>query len=245
MIKLVNIEKSFDGYKVLNKLNLDIPENKITAIVGLSGSGKSVILKHVMGLMKPDKGKVFLDGEDITNMGRKKLRNIRKSYSMLFQSAGLIDFLDVFENVSLPLRELSDMSSEEIEERVERELEQVGILKKDYKKYPAQLSGGMKKRVGLARAMITKPKTIFFDEPTTGLDPKMTNHVHSLIKITQRRSKLTVVVVSHEIPKIFSVADYVAVLHDGKIVEFDTSQKVLHSKNPSVSNLVKEANNEV
>jgi len=238
MIELVNIKKSFAGREVLRNVNLSIPKNKITAIIGLSGSGKSVILKHMLGLMKPDHGSVFLGGFDIAHMTRTQLRNIRASYSMLFQSAALLDSLTVFENVALPLRELTDMKNDEIVKRVSADLLQVELSKGDFDKYPGQLSGGMRKRAGLARSVIMRPETILFDEPTTGLDPLRTRQIHELIKATQLKFNITVVVVSHEIPKILYVADYAAVLHKGEVIEFDTSEKVLSSSNVVVSELV-------
>ena len=239
MIQLIDIQKNFDGLEVLRNVNLTIPKNKITAVIGLSGSGKSVILKHMLGLMKPDRGRVLLRGQDIAQMNRTQLRNIRMSYSMLFQSAALLDSMTVFENVALPLKELTNTSCEEIAKKVSANLFQVGLLKSDFDKYPGQLSGGMRKRVGLARSLIMQPETILFDEPTTGLDPLRTKQIHELIKTTQRKFNITVVVVSHEIPKILYVADYAAVLHEGKIIEFDTSEKVLNSNNPIVSELVR------
>jgi len=238
MIQLIDIKKSFAGREVLRNVKLTVPENKITAIIGLSGSGKSVILKHMLGLMKPDSGSVLLDGHDISQMNRAQLRRVRMSYSMLFQSAALLDSLTVFENVALPLKELTDMDDDEIMKRVSSDLLQVELMEDDFDKYPGQLSGGMRKRAGLARAVIMRPETILFDEPTTGLDPLRTRQIHELIRTTQRKFNITVVIVSHEIPKILYIADYVAVLHKGEIIEFDTSEKVLNSSNEVVSELV-------
>ncbi len=239
MIKLINVKKSFGGANVLDGVNLEIPEGKITTIIGLSGSGKSVILKHMIGLLKPDDGEIFLDGVEITKLGNRKLREARQNFSLLFQGAALLDSLTVIENVSLPLKELSKISKKDILNMAREKLEQVGLSEGDLGKYPAQLSGGMKKRVGLARALVTEPKTIFFDEPTTGLDPIMTKQIHNLIRKTHEELNITAVVVSHEIPKVFDISDYTGVLYEGRIVEFGSTDKIRRSTTHPTSMLIK------
>jgi phospholipid/cholesterol/gamma-HCH transport system ATP-binding protein len=231
MIELVRLTKSFGKQLVLNDLNLKIPAGKITAVIGPSGEGKSVLLKHMIGLMKPDSGKVLVDGEDMTWMGRRQLNRVRERFGMLFQGVALFDSMTVFENVAFPLEEKTRMSRGEIRERVHEALEHVGLRDVD-EKYPDQLSGGMKKRVGLARALLLKPDIILFDEPTTGLDPIICNAMHRLIKETQERFGFTAVIVTHEVPSIFEICDYVAMLYRGRIQMRGTPEEIRESEDP-------------
>lgn len=231
MIELVRLKKSFGKQLVLNDLNLKIPAGKITAVIGPSGEGKSVLLKHMIGLMKPDNGKVLVDGEDITWMGRRQLNRIRERFGMLFQGVALFDSMTVFENVAFPLEEKTRLSRDEIRERVHDALEHVGLRNVD-DKYPDQLSGGMKKRVGLARALLLKPDIILFDEPTTGLDPIICNAMHRLIKETQERFGFTAVIVTHEVPSIFEICDYVAMLYQGRIQMRGTPEEIRGTEDP-------------
>jgi len=237
MIKLVNVEKSFGSQVVLNKLNLEIPHGKITAVIGPSGEGKSVLLKHMIGLLRPDRGAVIVDGEDITRMGRDRLNHVREKFGMLFQNAALFDSMTVFENVAFPLEEKTRLSRAEIADRVHEALEHVGLKGVD-KKFPDELSGGMKKRVGLARAVLLDPKIILFDEPTTGLDPIICRATHQLIKDTHVRFGFTAVVVSHEIPEIFDVSDMVAMLYRGEILEVGTPEQIQRSTHPVVRQFI-------
>lgn len=237
MIKLVNVEKSFGSQVVLNKLNLEIPHGKITAVIGPSGEGKSVLLKHMIGLLRPDRGAVIVDGEDITGMGRDRLNHVREKFGMLFQNAALFDSMTVFENVAFPLEEKTRLSRAEIADRVHEALEHVGLKGVD-KKFPDELSGGMKKRVGLARAVLLDPKIILFDEPTTGLDPIICRATHQLIKDTHVRFGFTAVVVSHEIPEIFDVSDMVAMLYRGEILEVGTPEQIQRSTHPVVRQFI-------
>ena len=238
MINIVDLEKSFSGQEVLQGLNLSIAENKITAIVGRSGCGKSVLLKHIIGLLKPDAGEVRVNGDVLSNLGGSQLNEIRKKFGMLFQGAALLDSMDVFNNVAFPLREKTRLSQEEIKIRVERELKNVGIVGMNGK-YPSQLSGGMKKRVGLARALIMEPEIVLFDEPTTGLDPIMKKAIHQLIFDTQRRVGFTAVLVSHDIPDVFEIVDYVAMMYEGRILESGTPQDFQNSKDPVIQQFLK------
>lgn len=233
MIQLVDISKSFKTQKVLDGLNLTIEEGKTTIIIGRSGGGKSVLLKHIIGLIRPDRGKVLVDGDDITAMNDRDLNETRKKFGMLFQEAALFDSMNVFENVAFPLREHTRMKEPEIRERVSSRLQDVGLSGIE-KKMPSELSGGMKKRVGLARALALQPQIILFDEPTTGLDPVLTKAIDRLIFETQRKYNLTCVVISHDIESIFSIGHQVAMLYDGKIIEFGAPEEMKNSDNPVV-----------
>lgn len=237
MISLSNLHKSFGTQTVLNGLNLEIPSGKITAIIGPSGEGKSVLIKHMIGLMQPDQGQIEVDGESILGIRRSQLNRIREKFGMLFQNAALFDSMNVFENVAFPLQEKTTLSKEEIHERVISALEDVGLKNAEHK-YTDELSGGMKKRVGLARALLLNPKFILFDEPTTGLDPIIKRAIHQLIKDTHAKFGFTAVVVSHEIPEIFDVAQNVAMLYKGKILQFGTADEIRHSQDPVVRQFV-------
>lgn len=238
MINIVNLKKSFPGQEVLQGLNLSIVKNKITAIVGRSGCGKSVLLKLIIGLLKPDAGEVRVNGDVLSNLEGSQLNEIRKKFGMLFQGAALLDSMDVFNNVAFPLREKTRLSQDEIKIRVEQELKNVGIVGMN-DKYPSQLSGGMKKRVGLARALIMEPEIVLFDEPTTGLDPIMKTAIHQLIFDTQRRVGFTAVLVSHDIPDVFEIVDYVAMMYEGRILESGTPQDFQNSKDPVIQQFLK------
>lgn len=238
MISIKNIRRVFGKQQVLKGLSLEIPPGKITTIVGQSGCGKSVLLKHVIGLLKPESGEVLIDGTDISKLTGAKLNDIRKKFGILFQGAALLDSMDVFENVAFPLREKTKLKKKEIEERVTRELKNVGIVGMNAK-YPAELSGGMKKRVGLARALIMQPEIVLFDEPTTGLDPIMKKAIHQLIYETQRRVGFAAVVVSHDIPDVFEISDYVAMMYGGTIIEQGTPDVFQTSMSPVVKQFLR------
>jgi len=237
MISLVNVTKAFDSQVVLNKLNLEITTGKITSIIGPSGEGKSVLLKHMIGLLKPDKGEVVVDGEVISSMRGSALNEAREKFGMLFQNAALFDSMTVFQNVAFPLEEKTRLSPAQIRDRVHEALVHVGLKGID-KKYPDMLSGGMKKRVGLARALLLNPKIILFDEPTTGLDPIICRAIHQLIKDTHKRFGYTAVIVSHEIPQIFDISDDVAMLYKGEIIEKGTAKDIRQSTHPVVRQFI-------
>lgn len=237
MITLRNVHKSFGSQKVLDGLDLDIPDGKITAIIGPSGEGKSVLLKHLIGLLQPDSGTVEVDGESILGLRRSELNRIREKFGMLFQNVALFDSMTVFENVAFPLEEKTPFSKEEIRSRVLSALEDVG-LKNIENKFPDELSGGMKKRVGLARAVVLNPKIILFDEPTTGLDPIIKRAIHQLIKDTHAKFGFTAVIVTHEIPDIFDVAQNVAMLFRGKILQHGTADDIMNSDHPAVRQFI-------
>lgn len=237
MIEMLRVTKSFSGQVVLNNLDMEIPAGKITAVIGPSGEGKSVLLRHIIGLMKPDMGRIIIDGEDITHMGRRELNRVREKFGMLFQNVALFDSMTVFENVAFPLEEKTRLSSNDIRDRVHEALENVGLKDVD-RKYPDQLSGGMKKRVGLARALLLNPRIILFDEPTTGLDPIISNAMHRLIKDTHARFGFTAVIVTHEVPAIFDVCDYVAMLYQGRIQMRGAPEEIRSSGDPVVRQFV-------
>lgn len=237
MIEVKGVEKSFDRQKVLNGIDLTIADKEVTAIIGKSGSGKSVFLKHLIGLLKPEKGNILIDGEDITKLSGRELDKVREKLGVLFQGGALFDSLTVFENVAFPLKEKTKLSRKEIQEKVLQALEDVGLRGME-KKYPAEISGGMKKRVALARALITEPTIVLFDEPTTGLDPIILHSIHKLIMMTHKKYGFTGIIISHEIPEIFEVADRVAMLHNGVIVEVGTPEEIKNSSNPLVRQFI-------
>jgi len=231
MISLVDVHKSFGSQKVLNGLSLDIEAGKTTVVIGKSGGGKSVLLKHIIGLLKPDSGKIIVDGDDISRMNDRQLNEVRKKFGMLFQEAALFDSMNVGENVAFPLREHTKMKNREIMRIVGEKLGAVGLAGVEAK-MPSELSGGMRKRVGLARAIAMQPAIVLFDEPTTGLDPIMTEAVNELIMNTQKNFDLTCVVISHDVRSIFKVGHKIAMLYEGQIVESGTPEEIQDSENP-------------
>jgi phospholipid/cholesterol/gamma-HCH transport system ATP-binding protein len=233
VIQFIDVHKSFNSHKVLNGLNLEIPARKITVILGPSGEGKSVLLKHMIGLVRPDRGRVVVDGTDLSGLNEKALNEFRKKFGMLFQNAALFDSFNVEENVAFPLREHTKLTDAEIAERVKQKLQLVG-LEGALAKMPSELSGGMRKRVGLARAIALEPSIILYDEPTTGLDPLMTDTINRLIVDTQKKLGLTSVIISHDIETTFQVADFVAMLHEGVIIEQGNSESFQKSGHPFV-----------
>jgi phospholipid/cholesterol/gamma-HCH transport system ATP-binding protein len=237
MIRVVDVHKSFHGQQVLKGVNLDFAAGKITTIVGTSGCGKTVLLKHLNALLLPDRGEVFVDGVDITKLGEKELYKIRARTGVLFQGAALLDSMTVFDNVAFPLREKTRASEGEIRKKVEERLEQVGLEGMEHK-YPAELSGGMKKRAGLARALIMDPEIVLFDEPTTGLDPVLATGIHQLIARMHETFGFTGVVVSHTIPQVFQISDYVVMLANGIIEEVKPPKEFQTSQNPIVQQFI-------
>jgi phospholipid/cholesterol/gamma-HCH transport system ATP-binding protein len=237
MIQLINVRKKFGTQEVLKGINLSIYEGKTTVIVGESGQGKSLIIKHILGLMKPTSGKILVSGKDINTISRKALKDIRADFGVLFQYAALFDSMTVFENVALPLRERTQATEEEIKSKVAEMLDLMDLEGSD-EKYPAQISGGMKKRVGLARALVLNPKIVFFDEPTTGLDIAKSNEIYRVFYRTQTKLSYTSVIVSHDVPKIFKLADYVALLYDGVIQDCISPEDFQTSENPVIKEFV-------
>jgi len=237
MIKLIKVCKSFNGQKVLDNLNLEIEAEKVTVIIGQSGGGKSVLIKNIIALIKPDTGQIFVDGVDITTLKEKSLNETRKKFGMLFQEAALFDSMTVGENVAFPLKEHTRMHPDEIADVVNEKLVQVGLTNVT-QKMPSELSGGMRKRVGLARALALDPKIILFDEPTTGLDPIMCDAIDNLILETQQRTRATCVVISHDIESTFKIAHKIAMLYKGKIIESGTPSEMRASANPMLKRFI-------
>ncbi|MFQ5897479.1 MAG: ABC transporter ATP-binding protein [Candidatus Methylomirabilia bacterium] len=238
MIVVDALHKAFDGQPVLRGLSLEVATGEIMIVIGRSGGGKSVFLRHLLGLLRPESGRVLVDGTDITNLRGPALDRIRERYGVVFQGGALFDSLTVFDNVAFPLGEKTRLSPAEIRARVEEKLAQVGLIGMGHK-YPAEISGGMKKRVAIARALVTEPEIVFFDEPTTGLDPVLVNSIHHLILDLHQKFRFTAVMVSHEIPEIFEIAHRVAMLHDGVIVETGPPQTIQHSANPVVQQFIR------
>jgi phospholipid/cholesterol/gamma-HCH transport system ATP-binding protein len=233
MIKVVDLHKTFGNQEVLKGIHLELETGKITTIIGGSGSGKTVLLKHLNALLLPERGGVLVDGKDITKLGERELNEVRQKFGVLFQGAALLDSMTIYDNVAFPLREKTKMTENKIRDRAEERLAQVGLAGMGYK-YPAEVSGGMKKRAGLARALVMQPEIVLFDEPTTGLDPLLGRSIHDLIRKMHATFGFTGVVVSHDIPEVFQISDRVAMLANGIIEEVGTTQEFLTSKNPVV-----------
>ena len=238
MIRVEGLRKSFGRQAVLRDLDLEVATGSITVIIGRSGGGKSVFLKHLIGLVRPDAGRVLVDGVEITHLTGRALDGIRRRYGVVFQGGALFDSMSCAENVAFPLREKLRIPADEIAKRVDAALAQVG-LEGVGAKLPAEISGGMRKRVAIARALVTEPEIVFFDEPTTGLDPVLVNTIHHLILDLHRRFRFTALVVSHEIPEIFEIADTVAMLHEGRIVEVGPPGAIQASANRIVRQFIR------
>ncbi len=233
MIELRNVHKTLAGREVLKGMSLRVDRGETLVIVGASGSGKSVTLKHMIGLMRPDKGEVLVDGRPVHDARGRELEAIRDQFGVLFQSGALINWMTVFDNVALPLRERTAMTEREIDERVREKLALVGLEGAE-DKMPAALSGGMKKRAGLARALARNPSVILYDEPTSGLDPVLSRSIDQLISDVERQLKTTGVVVTHDLLSAFNVGDRIALLHDGEIVACGTPAEFREESHPVV-----------
>jgi phospholipid/cholesterol/gamma-HCH transport system ATP-binding protein len=233
IIQVQQLHKSFGDLHVLRGIDLDIEEGTTCVILGGSGSGKTVLMKHMIGLLKPDAGKVLVEGQDIVPLGPEELSVVRRKFGMVFQAAALFDSMTVYENVSFALREHSRMSEGEIGRKVREKLDIVGLQGIE-KKYPADLSGGMRKRVGLARAIVLDPKIVLYDEPTTGLDPITTEYVDEMILDTKKKLGVTSVVISHDIASAFKVGDNIAFLHQGHIVAQGPPDQLRRSEHPAL-----------
>jgi phospholipid/cholesterol/gamma-HCH transport system ATP-binding protein len=238
VIRVVGLRKSFNGQPVLRGIDLEVPDGSITVIIGRSGGGKSVFLKHLIGLMRPDSGRIEVGGVDLARLRGRALDEVRKHYGVVFQGGALFDSMSCRENVAFPLREKTRLSPADIVTKVDTALERVGLAGVG-DKYPEEVSGGMRKRVAIARALVTEPEIVFFDEPTTGLDPVLVNTIHRLIQELHRRSGFTAVMVSHEIPEVFELADRVGMLHEGRIVEIGPPAAIQASSNPIVQQFIR------
>ncbi len=233
MIEVVGLWKSFGEAQVLRGANLSVDEGSTCVILGTSGSGKTVLMKHIIGLLKPDRGQVMVEGEDIVPLGPQELTRVRRKFGMVFQGAALFDSMTVYENVSFPLREHTRASEEEMRAIVRKKLAIVGLTDVE-DKYPADLSGGMRKRVGLARAIVLDPKIVLYDEPTTGLDPITTDYVDQMILDAKHALRVTSVVISHDVASAFKVGDTIGFLYQGKIAEQLPPARLRQSNNPAV-----------
>jgi phospholipid/cholesterol/gamma-HCH transport system ATP-binding protein len=233
MIRVVDLHKTFGRQEVLKGVNLELETGKITTIIGGSGSGKTVLLKHLNALLLPDRGGVLVDGQDITKLGETELNEMRRKFGVLFQGAALLDSMTIFDNVAFPVREHLKLSEAAIEKKVNESLAQVGLDGMGYK-FPAEVSGGMKKRAGLARALVTEPEIMLFDEPTTGLDPLLGKSIHQLIRKMHTKFNFTGAIVSHDIPEVFRISDRVAMLANGAIIAAGSTEEFIASKNPVV-----------
>jgi len=237
MIRINNLHKSFLGNRVLRGVNLEIKEGETITIIGGSGCGKSVLLKHIVGLMKPEVGEIEIDGQEITRLGMEELAEVQKKFGMLFQGAALFDSLTVGENISFGLRMLTDLDEKEIKRRVSEKLPLVGMEGIE-QLMPAELSGGMKKRVALARAIAMNPKYILYDEPSTGLDPIMADVINNLILNLQEKLKITSIVVTHDMVTAYKVSDRIAMLYQGRIEEIGTPEEIKETKNSVVRQFI-------
>jgi phospholipid/cholesterol/gamma-HCH transport system ATP-binding protein len=237
MIQVVDVHRAFGKQQVLRGINLRVKQGEILVIIGRSGSGKTVMLRLLIGLVRPDRGQVLIENTDIAHLSGRRLDRVRERFGMLFQGGALFDSLSVFDNVAFPLREKTTLAEGDIEAQVQKMLESVGLGDMGYK-FPAELSGGMKKRTALARALITNPSIVLFDEPTTGLDPILVHAIHQLVKDTHGIFGYTAVIVSHEIPEVFEIATRVAVIHEGQIIAEDTPEMIRQSQDPFIQQFI-------
>lgn len=232
-VKLEHVSKSFGDRKVLDDVSLEVPAGCGFAILGRSGTGKSVTLRHIIGLLRPDSGRVFVYGQEISALSGEALARVRRQVGFLFQSAALFDSISVGENVAFPLRRHTKLSDAEIRNRVMQKLESVG-LEHEYDMMPGELSGGMRKRAGLARAMALDPSILLVDEPSAGLDPITTEEIDQLLLDTKEREGTTLIVVTHNIPSARKLGDQLVMMHDGRIVARGTPEDLEKSQNPLV-----------
>jgi phospholipid/cholesterol/gamma-HCH transport system ATP-binding protein len=237
MIRVENLWKSFGNQEVLRGVSFEVHEGEFVALVGSSGGGKSLLLKLVVGLLKPDRGRIWVAGKDVSTLSRRELESLRSRLGFVFQGGALFDSMTVYNNVAFPLRERTSLSEKDIYRKVMRELELVG-LRDAARKYPAQLSGGMLKRVALARALVRDPEIVLFDEPTTGLDPVVSRAVLDLFDLVHQQLRLTGILVSHEIPRIFQIVQKVAMLHEGRIIAVEPPDRLCASPEPVVQQFV-------
>ena len=237
VISVKNLTKNFGSRRILNGITLDIYQGETLVIMGGSGCGKSTFLRHLIGSIRPDSGEVWMFGRDIAKATDDQMDEIRKKFGMLFQSGALFDSMTVAENIALPLREHAKLDENIINIVIKMKLELVG-LRGFENLMPSQLSGGMKKRVGLARAIVMDPKIVFYDEPTAGLDPVMTGVVDKLTIDLTKKLQITSVVVTHDMNSVFRIADRIVMLHQGNILQIGTPDEIKHSKNPHVQQFI-------
>lgn len=237
MIDIINLHKSFNDNHVLRGVDLHIERGETMVVIGGSGCGKSVLIKHIIGLLTPDEGSVIVDEVDISQLGEKDLNEFRKKFGMLFQGSALFDSLTVWENVGFGLMQHTTLSREEIRETAKQKLEMVG-LRGIEDLMPSELSGGMRKRVGLARAIAMGPEIILYDEPTTGLDPIMADAINDLIVEMKKKLNVTAVAITHDMVSAYKIGDRIAMLYEGKILEIGTPEEIRKSENPAVRQFI-------
>src|SRR4030066_455962 len=237
MIDIIDIHKSFGKNYVLRGVNLKINKGESIVVIGGSGSGKSVILKHIIGLLKPDKGTVMIDNSDISKLREEELNEVRKRFGMLFQSAALFDSMGVWENVGFGLRQHTHMHDEEIKDIAIKKLKMVGLVNVE-NLMPSELSGGMRKRVGLARAIAMEPEILLYDEPTTGLDPIMADAINDLIVDMKNKINVTGVAITHDMTSAYKIGDRIAMLYEGRIHEVGTPDEIKRSDDPFVRQFI-------
>ena len=237
MIELINIHKSYNNLKVLNGINISIKPGEVFVIIGQSGTGKTVTLRHISGLTDPDSGNVLIDGEKMNGAKSRVKERLRRRMGIVFQSGALINWMTVKDNVSLPLRENKTYAPDEIERIVNEKLDLLQ-LRDAGDKMPADISGGMKKRASLARVLVINPDIILYDEPTSGLDPVMSEHINKLIKQMQKDFGVTSVVVTHDMNSAYNIADRIAMLYQGEIIQCDTPEKIKNTENPVVRQFI-------
>ncbi|MCT4641685.1 MAG: ATP-binding cassette domain-containing protein [Bacteriovoracaceae bacterium] len=236
-VEFNHLTKTFGDHTVLNSLDFNIHEGKITTILGFSGAGKSTLLKHILGVHHPTTGQVKVLGQDLKDLGDAQMREFRTNFGMLFQYSALFDSMSNYENVAFPMREFTKMSENEIHEKVIRLMTQVNLEEISFHKLPSEISGGMRKRVGLARALALEPKVMLYDEPTTGLDPITTHMVDDLIRTTHKNNAqvpMTSIIISHDVAATLRISDYVAFLEKGKMVEHSSVEEFKKSQNPVI-----------
>ncbi len=241
MLKIEHLKKHFGKQTVLDDINLTIDKGEITCIIGQSGSGKTVLFRHIIGLIFPDGGRILLDGKVISYPGIKpsEFNETRKRFGILFQGAALFDSMNVGENLAFPLRERTPLSETEIQNVIAESLERVGLQEIFKEKMPSELSGGMRSRVGLARALVMKPEIMLYDEPTSALDPIMTEKIDDLITSLRDKLGMTSIVVTHDIASAYKIADRIAMIHEGKIIFDGTPAEIRKSRNPYIQQFIR------
>ncbi|CAN5606954.1 N/A [soil metagenome] len=233
VISLRDVKKSFGSHTVLEDISFDIPRGKISAIMGPSGTGKSVLLKNIIGLLRPDKGEIWVDGEETVRMKEKDLYRVRRKFGVLFQDGALFGSLNIFDNIAFPLREHTKKSEKEIRDITLEKAGLVGMLD-HMKKFPGEVSGGMKKRAGLARALSMDPEIVLFDEPDSGLDPVRVSYLDELVKMVQEETGATFFIITHNIPSVMRTADYMGVLFRSGLVKFGSKEEMIASDDPII-----------
>lgn len=237
MIRFENVTKTFGKQTILNNISYDIPKGNVCGIIGPSGTGKSVSLRHIIGLLSPDQGNIYINNVNIAQASSKIIAEIREQIGILFQSGALLNWLSVFDNVALPLVEKTKLSSQEISQRVQEALSLVGLENMGHK-MPAEISGGMKKRVGLARAIITRPKILLFDEPTSGLDPVTSRKIDHLILNINRESQATSVIVTHDLASAYSICNQIIMLYQGLVIFNGSAHDFAQSEHPVIREFI-------